>query len=104
MFSVKMITFCKSAICPASESLLAFQNGELSVKEFEKIKIHLAVCEFCTSEVEFYAHYPQAEDESAATVEIPIPLFELAQALLNNKHKDNSLLNQLLDENEGVKV
>lgn len=104
MYSIKMITFCKSAICPPSESLLAYQADELSIAEHEKIEAHLAVCEFCASEVEFYAHYPQAEDEAGVVVEIPIPLLELAQALLNNEHKDYSLLNQLHDENEGVKV
>jgi len=30
--------------------------------------------------------------------------FELASALLGNKHKDFSLLNQLLCQNEGVKI
>jgi len=99
-----MFTFCKSAICPASENLLAFQNGELSTNEFKKIKKHITVCEFCASEVEFYAHYPQAEEEITPIVEIPIPLYDLALALLNNKHKDFSLLNQLLVENEAVKI
>ncbi len=98
-----MITFCKSAICPSSNDLLGFENGEVSVAEGERIKAHLAVCEFCASEVEFYAHYPPSE-EAVATVEIPIPLYELAQALLNIRHKDYSVLNQLLNENEGVKI
>jgi hypothetical protein len=103
MFSIKMVTFCKSAICPSSRDLLAYQTGEVSVSRRERIEAHLAVCEFCASEVEFYAHYPQSE-ETVATVEIPIPLYELAQALLNNKHKDFSVLNELLNENEGVKI
>ena len=94
-----MITFCKSAICPASRDLLAYQTGEISPCEREKIESHLVLCEFCASEVEFYAHYPQSE-EIVATVEIPIPLYELAHALLNNRHKDFSLLNRLLDENK----
>ena len=98
-----MLTFCKSAICPSSRDLLTYQTGEVSLCGGERIEAHLAVCEFCASEVEFYAHYPQS-DETVATVEIPIPLYELAQALLNNKHKDFSVLNQLLNENEGLKV
>ena len=98
-----MITFCKSVICPSSRDLLAYQTGEVLVSERRRIEAHLAVCEFCASEVEFYAHYPQS-DETVATVEIPIPLYELAHALLNNKHKDFSVLNQLLSENEGMKV
>lgn len=104
MFSIKMITFCKSTDCPSSQQLLAFENGgEVSAKERGNIETHLAACEFCASEVEFYAHYPQAE-ESVAKVEIPIPLYELAEALLGNKHKDFLALNKLLCESEGVKI
>ena len=97
-----MVTFCKSTNCPSSQELLAFQCGEISSKEREKIETHIAVCEFCASEVEFYAHYPQSE-EAVTTVEIPIPLYELAEALLNDKHKNFLALNKLLCENE-VKV
>jgi hypothetical protein len=103
MFSLKMVTFCKATNCPSSQEILAFQNGEVSPKDRERIEAHFADCEFCASEVEFYAHYPQSE-EKVATVEIPIPLLELAEALLGNKHKDFSLLNKLLNENEGVKI
>ncbi len=99
-----MITFCKSADCPTSQKLLAFQNNAVdSTKEAMEIRRHLAVCEFCVSEAEFYAHYPQAE-EKVGKVEIPLPLFELAQALLSNKHKDFSTLDHLLGEKETVKV
>lgn len=65
---------------------------------------HLTTCEFCAAEVEFYAHYPQSEEETVTKTDIPVPLFELASALLGNKHKDFSLLNQLLCQNEGVKI
>ncbi len=84
-------------MCPSSENLLAFQNGESLKAEAERVEAHLAVCEFCASEVEFYARYPQSE-ESVATVEIPLPLYELAHALLNIKHKDYSVLNELFSE------
>ena len=92
-----MITFCKSLNCPSSQVLLAFENCEVSTSENNRIKAHLDECEFCSAEVEFYAHYPQEEDP-VATVEIPIPLYELAQSLLNIKHKDYSALNQLFTE------
>jgi 4'-phosphopantetheinyl transferase EntD len=103
MFSLKMVTFCKATNCPSSQELLAFQNGEVSLKNRERIEAHFAVCEFCASEAEFYAHYPQSE-EKVATVEIPIPLLELAEALLGNEHKDFSALNKLLCEKDGVKI
>ena len=98
-----MITFCKSANCPSSQDLLTFQSGEFSLREREAVETHLATCEFCASEAEFYAHYPQAE-ETVAKVEIPLPLYELAEALLGNKHKDFFTLDKLLCENEGVKI
>ena len=104
MFSLKMVTFCKNNNCSSSQDLLAFESGNLSVKERGQIEAHLAACEFCAAEVEFYAHYPQAE-ETVAKVEIPIPLYELAEALLSNKHKDFLLLNKLLcSESKGVKI
>ena len=104
MFSLKMVTFCKDKNCPSSQELLAFQNGEtLPLKDRKRIEAHCADCEFCASEVEFYAHYPQSE-ETVATVEIPLPLLELAEALLGDKDKDFSALNKLLSENEGVKI
>lgn len=86
----------------SSQELLAFQCGEISYKERGRIEAHITACEFCASEVEFYAHYPQSE-ESVTTVEIPIPLYELAEALLNDKHKNFLALNKLLCEKE-VKV
>ena len=100
MFRLKMITFCKSARCPSSEKLLHFESGKISAGNSKEIRAHLTDCEFCAAEVEFYAHYPQIEDESAAAakVEIPLPLYELASALLSNKHKDFSLLDRLLCE------
>ena len=103
MFSLKMITFCKNTDCPSSQQLLTFEIGEASRSEREKIEIHLAACEFCAAEVEFYTHYPPT-DETVARVEIPIPLLELAEALLGNKHKDFFTLNKMLCENEGVKI
>lgn len=103
MFSIKMVSFCKGGECPASQNLLKFQNNELSANESKTIREHLAKCEFCATEVEFYARYPQAEESTTAT-EIPLPLYELAQALLSNKHKDFKLLNNLLSENDGMRL
>ena len=103
MVSLKMVTFCKDVNCPSSQELLAFQGGETLSKDGRKIERHLAVCEFCAAEIEFYSHYPQSE-EAVAKVEIPMPLLELAEALLGNKHKDFSTLNRLLCENESVKI
>ncbi|MGI8669219.1 MAG: hypothetical protein ACR2J3_05130 [Aridibacter sp.] len=101
MFLTKMIDFCKSLNCPSSQELLAYQAGDVSRSLFEEINRHTESCEFCEAEIEFYEHYPQSE-ETVQTEKIPSPLFELAEALLNNKHKDTSLLNKLLNENDGL--
>lgn len=97
MSCTKKNGFRKSANCPLSKDLLAYQSGELSARERERITIHLRFCEFCEAEIEFYAHYPPADDTVEQT-EIPQPLLELAEALLTNRYKDNSALNRLLNE------
>lgn len=95
MVSIKMITFCKSVNCPSSEKLLAFQANKISVRDSQKIRKHLSECEFCATEVEFYARYPQSE-EPVKTSEIPFPLYQLAEALLSKKNNDFTLLKDLL--------
>ncbi len=94
-----MNTFNKSVNCPSSEKLLAHQTGDSVAAERDKITVHLRFCEFCAAEVELYSHYPQS-DEQIEKTEIPMPLFELAEALLSNKHRDNSLLKRLFSEKE----
>ena len=91
-----MANFCKNEDCPTSQDLLAFQNGDIEVKDSAEIRRHLAVCEFCAAEVEFYSYYPPAE-ESVKPERIPQPLFELAEALLHNR-PDVSKLDQLMRE------
>ena len=98
-----MITFYKSVNCPASQDLLAFQKGETSVRENEEISRHLDLCEFCAAEVEFYAHVPQSE-ETVISADIPLPLYQLAEALLSSGQKKFSLLNNLLNESEGLSL
>lgn len=101
--SMKMIAFNKDVNCPASQDLLAFQKGETSIAENKEILRHLESCEFCAAEIEFYAHVSPAE-ETIASVDIPRPLFELAEALLSNGQKKFSLLNKLLNENEELSL
>ena len=99
MSLIKMMTFCKSPKCPSSETLLSFQKEEISGKAVQKIEKHLEGCEFCTAEVELYTRFPQSE-ETLATVEMPIPLYELAQALLGNKRDGSQQLDKLASESE----
>ena len=92
-----MTGFCKNENCPSSHELLGFENGDLPSKKGDEIRRHIAACEFCAAEVEFYSHYPQAEG-TAEPCEIPAPLFELAEAILKKRHADSTSLNALLGE------
>jgi hypothetical protein len=97
MAAPMMKDFCKNEDCPSSHELLEYENGESAGLRSREIRKHLAVCEFCSAEIEFYSHYPQEEGCDAAA-EIPRPLFELAEALLKNRHGDSSSLYSLLKE------
>ena len=106
MFSTKMSGFCKNEDCPSSQELLEFQNGDITRARGAEVRSHLKACEFCSAEVEFYSHYPQEEGAAETTerAEIPAPLFELAEALLKNRHADSSSLDSLLREKGGLVV
>ena len=105
MISLNMSGFRKNEDCPTSNDLLDFQNGDLPRNRGSEIGKHLTACEFCEAEVEFYSHYPQGQDDiRAEPAEIPAPLFELAEALLKNRHGDPSSLNSLLMEQDGLVI
>jgi hypothetical protein len=96
--SLKMAKFCKHEDCPTSEDLLAFQTGDMPVSEGKAIRLHLAVCEFCEAEVEFYESYPPAAEQEAVEADsIPTPLYELAEALLIKK-RDDAFFDRLMDD------
>ena len=105
MVSAMMTNFCKNEDCPSSNELLEFQNSELPITRASEIARHLATCEFCEAEVDFYSNYPQGQDDTRVeAAEIPAPLFELAEALLKNRHGDPSSLNALLKEKGGLVI
>lgn len=103
MFTSKTSGFSKNEDCPSSQKLLEFQNGDLEKARGTEVRKHLAACEFCAAEVEFYSHYPQ-EEGSSETSAIPGPLYELAEALLKNRQGDHSSLDTLLKEKDAVPV
>ncbi|MDI1242584.1 MAG: hypothetical protein PSX80_11760 [bacterium] len=88
-----MATFRKQEDCPTSQQLLAYQLGDLGSSASQPIGRHLAACEFCTSEVAFYEHYPVARDteDCADDAKMPQPLFDLAEALLNRRRGNESI-------------
>lgn len=78
---------------------MAFQNGEVPLEDGAEIRKHLAVCEFCAAEVEFYESYPPnaEQDEAIEADSMPTPLFELAEALLIKK-RDDDFFDRLMDD------
>jgi hypothetical protein len=98
MVPFKMTTFCKHEDCPTSTELLEFQKAALSKARKAEISSHLVTCEFCDAEVEFYSHFPfdDGRPEPAESVEMPGPLFQLAEALLKKSHTDATSLDSLL--------
>lgn len=94
-----MSNFSKSSNCPDSHTLLSFQNGDIAVSESAELRRHLAKCEFCCAEVQFYERYPQSEDalEKVEVEEMPRPLYELAEALIGGK-RDLKSLEKLVSE------
>lgn len=101
MFTSKTTNFCKNEDCPSSQELLDFQIGELDREQGVDVRIHMSSCEFCSAEVEFYSVYPQLQEEVFIKPEtIPAPLFELAEALLKNRHAGHLALNMLFGDNE----
>ncbi len=100
MFNLTMIGFHKHTSCPSSQDLLNFKDNEVTTGQAKIIREHLTVCDFCGAETEFYMHCPRVGDEQIKVTEIPAPLYELAEALLNNQHRDFSLLTKLLNEND----
>lgn len=94
-----MPSFCKHEDCPPSQELLAFQRGDIPLGNSVGIRKHLAACEFCAAEVDFYEHYPVPENggESEDHPDIPSPLLELAEALIGKKQPSKSI-GRLIDE------
>lgn len=100
IYFIEMAKFCKNEDCPTSEDLLAFQLGDIPVSEGTAIRKHLASCEFCAAEVEFYESYPPAaENEPTQPDVMPRPLYELAEALLTKK-RDDAFFDRLLDDDQ----
>ena len=95
-----MLSFHKNRDCPTSQELLAYRNGSGRKNALRRIDDHICTCDFCGAEAEFYSHFPHALDDRISVTEIPNHLFELAEALLNNKQQGNKLLKKLIKENE----
>jgi hypothetical protein len=73
--------FCKSAHCPASETLLAYRKSGMARGERAFVEAHLAVCEFCSSELQLLDRYRYGAEEIVLG-QMPAALRRLAEELL----------------------
>lgn len=81
MSSLPVTIFCKSARCPASETLLAYRKSGMARGEAAFVEAHLAVCEFCSSELQLLDRYSYGAEEIVIG-QIPAALRKLAEELL----------------------
>ncbi len=81
MFSSLTRRFCKTAECPTSEALLAYQRSLMTRAIPIFIADHLASCDFCGAELQLLKHY-RSEPEEYSFTPMPIHLRRLAEALL----------------------
>jgi hypothetical protein len=94
-----MSYFRKEKDCPSSYELADSVVGQLGGDQALRIAGHLASCDFCAAEIEFYKHYPPVMfSAEPAPGPIPDPLFELAQSTLTKESVSRSRLEFLLDE------
>ncbi|MDQ3818994.1 MAG: hypothetical protein M3362_15140, partial [Acidobacteriota bacterium] len=68
-----VITFCKRATCPSSQTLLAYTTQELAREQMVNVEEHLDACDFCCAEFQLLTkHAPLGEtEEDCAPVDMP---------------------------------
>jgi hypothetical protein len=90
-----MSNFRKEKDCPSSFQLVESLSARINGEEGLRIAAHLASCDFCSAELEFYKHYPPDGDDVQAPP-MPRPLLELAEALIAKETIHISRLESLL--------
>jgi hypothetical protein len=79
---LRAITFCKSATCPSSETLLTYRTRALALEQTVWVESHLDECDFCGAEFQLLAEHAPTEEEECEIVDMPSSLRRLAQSLL----------------------
>jgi len=93
-----MSGFRKKKECPSSYELVDAMKREIDGVDGLRMASHLAVCDFCSAEVELYRAYPPIDEGDNETPALPTPLFELAQTMLTRETIHISRLEYLLKE------
>jgi hypothetical protein len=90
-----MSNFRKEKDCPSSFQHVDVLSSEINGQDGLLIAAHLASCEFCAAELEFYRHYPP-DMADVPVPPMPRPLLELAEALIAKETIHISRLESLL--------
>lgn len=64
---------------------------------------HLQECDFCCAELQLITAH-EAFEENVQLPEIPLPLKQLAEALLGGKQSENVVLSELLSRTEAAQL
>ena len=80
--STALLTFRKTAACPASATLVSYRREKLSQEIVALVRKHLVVCEFCNAELRLLAHHKPLAGRTPQTPEIPTNLRILAESIL----------------------
>jgi hypothetical protein len=83
MHRLPLNIFRKSALCPASQTLLAYRRFRLTPVEKGAVAAHLGNCEFCCAELQLLNRYRYGAEE-VPLGEIPTALRRLAEMVLSN--------------------
>jgi hypothetical protein len=83
MHQLPLNVFRKSALCPASQTLLDYRRVHQAMGEAALVQAHLDECEFCCAEMQLLDRYRYGP-ETSVIGEIPAALRRLAEMILSN--------------------
>ena len=74
--------FRKRVDCPSSDTLLTYAGQSLPGTLRERVKLHLAHCEFCRAELYLLEKHTPAEEETYVPATLPLALLLFAEQSL----------------------
>jgi len=72
-------TFCKTARCPSSETLLRYRRRAVTIAERLTIQKHLRECDFCSAELHLLTRHKHTVDEPQPA-QVPSHIRRLAES------------------------
>jgi hypothetical protein len=80
-----LVEFRKQITCPSHEMMLSYARRSLSPHDRQTMRLHLAKCDFCGSELHLLTRHPDVA-EPMVTCRIPLAMLLLAEASLPQNH------------------